>query len=109
GEGDRCFVIDAHMDHVPEGQLNRWLNGDPFSAAEGTVTYLGDRRIRLEVAGLSHEVTIRDRMARVWETKRQNRSAPIVYGRGTFDNKAAVASTAMAARALAEALAASGS
>ena len=49
GSGDRCFVIDAHTDTVPEGQPDRWFDRDPFSAAEGTVHYLGDRRIRLEV------------------------------------------------------------
>jgi acetylornithine deacetylase/succinyl-diaminopimelate desuccinylase-like protein len=101
GPGNRCFVIDAHTDTVPEGQPDRWFGNDPFSAAEGVVHYLGERRIRLDVGGHSHEVSIRDRMARVWETKRTVRSVPIVYGRGTFDNKAAVASTVMAMRALA--------
>jgi acetylornithine deacetylase/succinyl-diaminopimelate desuccinylase-like protein len=100
GTGDRCFVIDAHTDTVPEGQAKGWFDGDPFSAAEGEVHYLGNGRIRIEVGAHQHEVTIRDRMARVWETKRTTRSAPIVYGRGTFDNKAAVASTVMAMRAL---------
>jgi len=108
GSGPRCFVIDAHTDTVPEGQADRWFDGNPFSAAEGRVHYLGDRRIRLEVGRHQHEATIRDRMARVWETKRTSRSRPIIYGRGTFDNKAAVASTAMALRALAAVLPASG-
>jgi len=66
---------------VPEGQTGRWFDGDPFSAAEGEVQYLGDRRIRLDVGGHRHEVMIRDRMARVWETKRTTRTAPIVQGR----------------------------
>jgi acetylornithine deacetylase/succinyl-diaminopimelate desuccinylase-like protein len=101
GPTERCFVIDAHTDTVPEGRPDLWFDGDPFSATEGTVHYLGDRRIRLEVGTHQHEVTIRDRMARVWETKRDTRSRPIIYGRGTFDNKAAVASTVMAMRALA--------
>jgi acetylornithine deacetylase/succinyl-diaminopimelate desuccinylase-like protein len=100
GTGDTCFVIDAHTDTVPEGQASGWFDGDPFSAAEGEVHYLGDSRIRIEVGPHQHEVMIRDRMARVWETKRTTRSAPIVYGRGAFDNKAAVASTVMAMRAL---------
>ncbi len=104
GAGERCFIIEAHTDTVPEGQPERWFGGDPFSAAEGTVTYLGDRRIRLEVGGQTHEATIRERMARVWETKRRWRTAPIIYGRGAFDNKAAVASTVMAMRALAAVL-----
>src|SRR2546426_4925989 len=69
GEGDRCFVIDAHTDTVPEGQPDKWFGGDPFKGALGTVTYLGNRRIRLDVGGQVHEATIRDRMARVWETK----------------------------------------
>jgi acetylornithine deacetylase/succinyl-diaminopimelate desuccinylase-like protein len=98
---ERCFVIEAHTDTVPEGQPGGWFDADPFSAADGVVTYLGDRRIRLEVGKHQHEVSIRDRMARVWETKRNVRSLPIVYGRGAFDNKAAVASTVMAMRALA--------
>jgi acetylornithine deacetylase/succinyl-diaminopimelate desuccinylase-like protein len=100
GAGDTCFVIDAHTDTVPEGQSSGWFDGEPFSAAEGMVHYLGDRRIRIEVGAHQHEATIRDRMARVWETKRTTRSVPIIYGRGTFDNKAAVASTVMAMRAL---------
>jgi acetylornithine deacetylase/succinyl-diaminopimelate desuccinylase-like protein len=100
GSGGRCFIIDAHTDTVPEGQTERWFGSSPFSAAEGEVHYLGNRRIRLEVGSYQHEVSIRDRMARVWETKRTTRSAPIIYGRGTFDNKAAVASTVMATRAL---------
>jgi acetylornithine deacetylase/succinyl-diaminopimelate desuccinylase-like protein len=100
GTSDACFVIDAHTDTVPEGQVSGWFDEDPFSAAEGEVHYLGDRRIRIEVGGHQHEATIRDRMARVWETKRTTRSRPIIYGRGTFDNKAAVASTVMATRAL---------
>jgi acetylornithine deacetylase/succinyl-diaminopimelate desuccinylase-like protein len=103
--GKRCFVIDAHTDTVPEGQPGRWFDGNPFSAAEGEVHYLGDRRIRLDVGAHQHEALIRDRMARVWETKRapDARSRRIVYGRGSFDNKAAVASTVVAVRALAAA------
>jgi acetylornithine deacetylase/succinyl-diaminopimelate desuccinylase-like protein len=103
GPAERCFVIDAHTDTVPEGRPDLWFDHDPFSAADGMVHYLGDRRIRLEVGSHQHEATIRDRMARVWETRRQQRSVPVVYGRGTFDNKAAVASTVMAMRALAAA------
>ncbi len=101
GSWMKCFVIDAHTDTVPEGQPHEWFDADPFSAAEGEVHYLGDRRIRLEVGSHQHEATIRDRMARVWETKRTGRSRSIIYGRGSFDNKAAVASTVMALRALA--------
>ena len=100
---DRCFVIDAHTDTVPEGRPDQWFDGDPFSAADGVVQYLGNRRVRLQVGSHQHEVAIRDRMARVWETRRPTRSMPVVYGRGTFDNKAAVASTVMAMRALAAA------
>jgi acetylornithine deacetylase/succinyl-diaminopimelate desuccinylase-like protein len=101
GPNDRCFVIDAHTDTVPEGRPDQWFDSQPFSAADGMVHYLGNRRIRLEVGSHQHEASIRDRMARVWETKRQARSVPVVYGRGSFDNKAAVASTVMAMRALA--------
>jgi acetylornithine deacetylase/succinyl-diaminopimelate desuccinylase-like protein len=99
----RCFVIDAHTDTVPEARPDGWFDSDPFSAAAGVVSYLGESRIRLEIGNHQHEVSIRNRMARVWETKRSVRSLPIVYGRGTFDNKAAVASTVMAVRALAAA------
>src|SRR5207248_5050463 len=98
--GKRCFVIDAHTETVPEGLTDRWFDANPFSAAEGEVHYLGNRRIRLNVGKYQAEVSIRDRMARVWETKRTARSAPIIYGCGAFDNKAGVASTVMAMRAL---------
>src|SRR6202022_3985385 len=31
GPGEACFVIDAHTDTVPPGQVDRWFDGDPFS------------------------------------------------------------------------------
>src|SRR6266851_7613579 len=55
GSWMKCFVIDAHTDTVPEGQPHEWFDADPFSAAEGEVHYLGDRRIRLEVGSHQHE------------------------------------------------------
>ena len=65
GPSRRCFVIDAHTDTVPEGQPGRWFDGHPFSAAEGEVHYLGDRRIRLEVGNHQHEAVIRDHRNRI--------------------------------------------
>src|SRR5438105_15295407 len=32
GPGNKCCVIDAHTDTVPEGQRHRWFDADRFSA-----------------------------------------------------------------------------
>src|SRR5262249_17496982 len=47
----RVLVMDAHTDTVPPGDHSDWIGGDPFSAREGRVTYLGTNRVRLEVDG----------------------------------------------------------
>lgn len=101
------FLLDAHTDTVPAGDSGRWLDGDPFSARDGTVTYLGANRVRLEVGDLALERPIRPRLGRLWEA-RPFRSAPIVYGRGAFDNKGPVVVALLASQVLAGALAATG-
>ena len=97
GPGKRAVVLEAHTDTVPEGDPRLWHDGKPFSGAEGFVQYLGDRRVAVEVGGGRYEAGIRDRMARIWEL-RQEKRLPIVYGRGSFDNKGPVVSTVMAGR-----------
>jgi succinyl-diaminopimelate desuccinylase len=103
GPGKRAVVLEAHTDTVPEGDPRLWHEGKPFSGAEGFVEYLGDRRVAVEIDGGRYEAGIRDRMARIWELRRQKR-LPIVYGRGSFDNKGPVVSTVLAMGALADAL-----
>ena len=107
GPGKRAVVLEAHTDTVPEGDPRLWHDGKPFSGAEGFVQYLGDRRVAVEVGGGRYEAGIRDRMARIWELRKEKR-LPIVYGRGSFDNKGPVVSTVMALGALAVALNATG-
>ena len=101
-EGGRggAFVIEAHTDAVPEGEAARWLNGDPFSGADGWVEYLGDNRVAVEVGGERFEAAIRPRMAKIWERFRTERRRRILYGRGSFDNKGCVASALLAMEAL---------
>lgn len=101
------FALDAHVDTVPAGDPAAWVNGNPFSAQDGTVTYLGHDRVRLEVGDLRLERQIRRRLGRLWEA-RGWRSAPVVYGRGSFDNKGPVAVAWLATVALARALEARG-
>ncbi len=33
GEGRPALVLQGHVDVVPTGDLDRWLDGDPFSGA----------------------------------------------------------------------------
>ncbi|MFM9106054.1 MAG: M20 family metallopeptidase, partial [Chloroflexota bacterium] len=106
GQGPGVVVLDAHTDTVPAGDPGQWLDGDPFSAADGAAFYLGDDRIRLEVGSLVIERPVRRRLGRLWEA-RGARSAPVIYGRGSFDNKGPVAVAWLATTALARALAAS--
>jgi len=95
----RVVVLDAHTDTVPPGSAEQWWGGDPFAASDGTVTYLGNDRVRLEVGGESIERPIRRRLGRLWETRGWS-SAPVVYGRGSFDNKGPVAVAWLATVAL---------
>jgi len=107
GRPGGVVVLDAHTDTVPAGDPDRWLDADPFSARDGTVTYLGDNRLRLDVGPLSVERPIRPRLGRLWES-RSIKTAPAIYGRGSFDNKGPVAVALLATLALAAALAATG-
>ena len=102
GRGPRAFVLEAHMDAVPEGDRRLWHEADPFSGAEGTVEYLGQGTVAIEVGGARYPARIRDRMARIWDL-REHRRLPLVYGRGSFDNKGPLVSTVMAMGALAAA------
>ncbi|MGI9253718.1 MAG: M20/M25/M40 family metallo-hydrolase, partial [Thermomicrobiales bacterium] len=106
GDG-RVVILDAHYDTVPTGDPSQWLDGNPFSAADGTVTYLGNDRIRLEAGKVRVERPVRRRLGRMWEA-RGVASAPVIYGRGSFDNKGPVAVAWLATAALARALAATG-
>jgi len=107
-EGGHTFVIEAHTDAVPEGDRSRWLDGNPFSGAEGSVTYLGENQVEIAVGGEKFRAGIRPRMSKIWERFRQERTRRIVYGRGSFDNKGCVASALLAMDALAAACRASG-
>jgi acetylornithine deacetylase len=100
GVGSRAFVIEAHTDAVPPGERQRWLDGDPYSAAEGSVEYLGSDRVAVEVGSRRFEAGIRPRMSKIWERHRTNRRRQILYGRGSFDNKGCVASALLAMSAL---------
>jgi acetylornithine deacetylase/succinyl-diaminopimelate desuccinylase-like protein len=101
--GDHAFVIEAHTDAVPEGDRARWLNGDPYSGAEGSVTYLGRDEVELDMGTETFRAHIRPRMSKIWERFRTARKRRIIYGRGSFDNKGCVASALLAMDALAAA------
>jgi acetylornithine deacetylase/succinyl-diaminopimelate desuccinylase-like protein len=103
GVGTKAFVIEAHTDAVPPGERQRWVDGDPYSAAEGWVEYLGSDRVAVEVGSGRFEANIRPRMSKIWEKHRSDRRRRILYGRGSFDNKGCVASALLAMSALARA------
>ena len=100
GVGPKAFVIEAHTDAVPSGDRQGWLDGDPYSAAEGWVEYLGGDRVALEVGSRRFEAGIRPRMSKIWEKYRSDRRRRVLYGRGSFDNKGCVASALLAMSAL---------
>ena len=99
-EGGHTFVIEAHTDAVPEGDRAGWLDGDPFSGAEGEVSYLGHDEVEIAVGGEAFRARIRPRMSKIWERFRTERTRRIIYGRGSFDNKGCVASALLAMDAL---------
>jgi len=81
---------------VPPGETQKWLDGDPYSGAEGWVEYLGGDRVAVEVGSRRYEASIRPRMSKIWERHRSDRRRRILYGRGSFDNKGCVASALLA-------------
>ncbi|WP_048098069.1 M20 family metallopeptidase [Archaeoglobus sulfaticallidus] len=89
GEGERCIVFSAHMDTVSAGDYGKWLT-DPFGAEEGVVRYLGNSAVEVEVCGKRVRGKIRDQMDRIWKMRKE-KEKKIIYGRGSFDNKASVA------------------
>ncbi len=89
GDGDRCIVFSAHMDTVSAGDSKKWF-ADPFSAAEGVVRYLGGRTVEVDVEGKKFRGVIREQLDRIWQM-RDVKEKRIIYGRGSFDNKASVA------------------
>ncbi len=103
GRPGMAFVLDAHVDTVPLGNPDQWFTGDPLAAIDGTVEYLGENRVRLSVGDDAIERLIRPRYSRLWEA-RTFKSAPAIYGRGSFDNKGPVAVAYLATVALADAL-----
>jgi acetylornithine deacetylase/succinyl-diaminopimelate desuccinylase-like protein len=103
GGGDGVFVLDAHTDTVPPGAPEQWRDGDPYAASDGEVRYLGDNRVRLTVGDLTVDRPVRARLGRLWEA-RSFKHAPVIYGRGSFDNKGPVAVAWLATVALAAAL-----
>jgi acetylornithine deacetylase/succinyl-diaminopimelate desuccinylase-like protein len=103
GNGPRLFVLDAHTDTVPTGDPGLWHGGAPYAAVDGVAEYLGDRRIRLTVGSMVVERAIRPRLARLWEA-RGNASQPVIYGRGSVDNKGPVAVALYATQILARVL-----
>ena len=107
GSGPNVVVLDAHTDTVPPGDAGIWFDGNPYAAIDGTVSYLGNDRVRLEVGGRVVERPIRRRLGRLWDA-RGFRSAPVIYGRGSFDNKGPVAVAWLATTALARTLATEG-
>jgi succinyl-diaminopimelate desuccinylase len=103
GRPGHTFVLDAHVDTVPLGEPAQWFTGNPLAAIDGKIEYLGENRVRLSVGDQQVERPIRPRYGRLWEA-RGFKSAPVTYGRGSFDNKGPVAVAYLAAVGLADAL-----
>lgn len=98
GDGP-ALLLGAHTDIVGPGDASQWHNSDPYSAAEGVVRYLGDRRIEISVEGKSYHASVREPIDRLWR-ERTTKAKEIIYGRGSYDNKGCVAILALALAAL---------
>ncbi|MFL5761642.1 MAG: M20 family metallopeptidase [Thermomicrobiales bacterium] len=103
GRPGQVFVLDAHVDTVPAGRPDQWFTANPLAGIDGSVEYLGSNRVRLSVGEQVVERPIRPRYGRLWEA-RNFKVAPVIYGRGSFDNKGPVAVAYLAIVALADAL-----
>jgi acetylornithine deacetylase/succinyl-diaminopimelate desuccinylase-like protein len=87
GVGDDGLVCTSHTDVVPAGDPTAWPNDDPFTVTEGVVRWHGGTTVELELAGEVYEREIREKMARIWRL-RDREEAPVLVGRGVYDNKA---------------------
>lgn len=103
GRGRRALIVTAHVDTVPPGDPAPWHRGDPFSGETGWATYLGSDEVLLELDGCRYRRKVRRAMAQVWEARGTVRR-PIVYGRGSFDNKGCAVIALWLGRTLAAAL-----
>lgn len=103
GKGEKALIYCAHIDIVPPGDWSLWYEGNPFSACEGEVHYIGNRRVLVEIGDWRYEVPIRDITDRLWQ-RRKEKLQKIIYGRGTYDNKGSAATAMLAIQSLAKIL-----
>jgi acetylornithine deacetylase/succinyl-diaminopimelate desuccinylase-like protein len=103
GTGDKTLLYCSHTDIVPPGDWQLWYEGNPFSAREGRVHYMGNRRVLVEIEDWRYELPIREITDRMWQ-RRKTKVKKIIYGRGTYDNKGSVAAAILALKALVQSL-----
>ena len=89
GEGSRVIVFSAHMDTVSAGNAQMWF-ANPFEAKDGKVRYIGNSMVEVEVEDKKIRKEIRRQMDRIWQM-RAEKEREIIYGRGSYDNKASIA------------------
>jgi acetylornithine deacetylase/succinyl-diaminopimelate desuccinylase-like protein len=103
GTGEKTLLYCSHIDIVPPGDWQLWYEGEPFSAREGRVHYIGNRRISVEIEDWRYELPIREITDRMWR-RRKEKVKKIIYGRGTYDNKGSAAAAILALKALTQSL-----
>lgn len=89
GEGNGGFIATSHTDVVPPGDDENWPESDPWTMREGVVRRTDDCTVEITVGDCVEERTIRDRMDRVWKLRGEEEVAAL-FGRGVYDNKAAI-------------------
>lgn len=107
GDGDDGFVATSHTDVVPPGPDEDWPGSDPWTMREGVVRRTDDCTVEVAVGDRVEERTIRDRMDRVWRLRGDGEVAAL-FGRGVYDNKAAIVCLVGSALGLDAALAGTG-
>lgn len=103
GAGDDGFVATSHTDVVPPGDDSDWPGNSPWTMQEGVVRRIDDCTVEVAVDDCIQERTIRDRMDRIWRF-RDDEEVAALFGRGVYDNKAAIVCLAGSALALDAAL-----
>ncbi|MFC4986827.1 M20 family metallopeptidase [Saliphagus infecundisoli] len=89
GAADNGFVATSHTDVVPPGTDDDWPENDPWQIQEGTVRRIDECTVEVSVGDRSEERTIRNRMDRIWRLRDEDEAAAL-FGRGVYDNKAAI-------------------
>ena len=89
GQGDGGFLATSHTDVVPPGTDDDWPGSDPWTMQEGSVKRVEAETVEVSVGDCVEQRSIRDKMDRIWQLRGVDK-VDALFGRGVYDNKAAI-------------------